>query len=425
MLEYQTQIFLIITCILFSGLFSGLEIAYISRDKLNFEIKSSPKSFFGRIFNILNKRSSEIIASLQIGINLSLVVYGIVMADFLEPFLISYLPGIINNDLTILIVQTIISTIIVLVTAEYIPKSIFMINPDRLISTFSIPLIFIYIIFFPIVKVIIFIIKFLIEDVLKQSYSDEKPVFKITDLNEYIKKVVVSDEENQTKNVSEFFNNTLNLKAVKVRDFMVPRTEIVAIDQNDSINGLKKIITKTGYTKVIVYKSSIDNVIGYCHGLSLFTNPVNIDDILKPINYVNETNSASDLLLKFISDQINIAVVIDEYGGTSGIITLEDIIEEIFGEIIDEFDELDLLEDKVDDNSFNFSARLEIDYLNSKYDLNIPEGEYDTLGGLILNYTREIPKKNEKINFDNFTIKILSINNNRIDNVFFRKNRNN
>ena len=284
MLEYQSQIFLIITCIIFSGLFSGLEIAYISRDKLNFEIKSSPKSFFGRIFNILNKRSSEIIASLQIGINLSLVVYGIVMADFLEPFLISYLPGIINNDLTILIIQTIISTIIVLVTAEYIPKSIFMINPDRLISTFSIPLIFIYIIFFPIVKVIIFIIKFLIEDVLKQSYSDEKPVFKITDLNEYIKKVVVSDEENQTKNVSEFFNNTLNLKAVKVRDFMVPRTEIVAIDQNDSINGLKKIITKTGYTKVIVYKSSIDNVIGYCHGLSLFTNPLNIVDILKPIN---------------------------------------------------------------------------------------------------------------------------------------------
>ena len=207
---------------------------------------------------------------------------------------------------------------------------------------------------------------------------------------EYIKKVVVSDEEIQTKNVSEFFNNALNLKAVKVRDFMVPRTEIIAIDEEDSINDLKKTISKTGYTKVIVYQSSIDNVIGYCHGLSLFTNPNKINDILKPIHYVNETNLASDLLLKFISDQINIAVVIDEYGGTSGIITLEDIIEEIFGEIIDEFDELDLLEDKVDDNSFNFSARLEIDYLNSKYDLNIPEGEYDTLGCLL--YTSPSPR---------------------------------
>jgi CBS domain containing-hemolysin-like protein len=425
MLEFESQILLIIICILFSGLFSGLEIAYISRDKLNFEIKSTPKSFFGRVFNIINTNSSEIIAALQIGINLSLVIYGIAMADFLEPFLISSLPDIIKNDFSILIIQTFISTLIVLVTAEYIPKSIFMINPDRLISSFSILLIFIYFVFWPIVKIVIFILKFIIEDILKQKYSDDRPAFKITDLNEYIKKVIVSDKEIQTKNVSEFFNNALNLKAVKVRDFMIPRTEIIAVDEKDSINDLKETINKTGYTKVIVYKSSIDNVIGYCHGLSLFTNPSKISDILKPIHYVNETNLASDLLLKFISDQINIAVVIDEYGGTSGIITLEDIIEEIFGEIIDEFDELNLLEDKVDKLSFNFSARLEIDYLNDKYDLKIPEGDYDTLGGFILNFTKEIPKKNEKIDYDNFTIKILSINNNRIDNVFFRKNLNN
>lgn len=422
MLDYQSQFLLIIVCILFSGLFSGLEIAYISRDKLNFEIKSTPKSFFGRVFNILNTNSSEIIAALQIGINLSLVIYGIAMADFLEPILIYYLPEIIKNDFSVLIIQTFISTLIVLVTAEYIPKSIFMINPDRLISSFSILLVFIYFIFWPVVKVVIFSLKFIIEDILKQSYSDEKPVFKITDLNEYIKKVVVSDKEIQTKNVSEFFNNALNLKAVKVRDFMIPRTEIIAVDEEDSISDLKETINKTGYTKIIIYKSSIDNVIGYCHGLSLFTNPKEINGILKPIHYVNETNLASDLLLKFISDQINIAVVIDEYGGTSGIITLEDIIEEIFGEIIDEFDELNLLEDKVDKNSFNFSARLEIDYLNDKYDLKIPEGDYDTLGGFILNFTKEIPKKNENIDYKNFTIKILSINNNRIDNVFFRKN---
>ena len=203
---------------------------------------------------------------------------------------------------------------------------------------------------------------------------------------------------------------------------MIPRTEVVAVDLSDSIKNLKEIIEDSGHTKIIVYESSIDKIIGYCHGLSLFNNPKTINDIIRPIHFVNETNFASDVLFKFISEQINIAVVIDEYGGTSGIITLEDIIEEIFGEIIDEFDEQDLLEDKFDNNSYNFSARLEIDYLNSKYNLNIPIGDYDTLGGFILHIRKNIPKKNEKITYKDFKIKILSIRNNRIDNVFFRKN---
>ena len=203
---------------------------------------------------------------------------------------------------------------------------------------------------------------------------------------------------------------------------MIPRTEVVAVDLSDSIKDLKEIIEDSGHTKIIVYESSIDKIIGYCHGLSLFNNPKTINDIIRPIHFVNETNFASDVLFKFISEQINIAVVIDEYGGTSGIITLEDIIEEIFGEIIDEFDEQDLLEDKFDNNSYNFSARLEIDYLNSKYNLNIPIGDYDTLGGFILHIRKNIPKKNEKITYKDFKIKILSIRNNRIDNVFFRKN---
>ena len=233
---------------------------------------------------------------------------------------------------------------------------------------------------------------------------------------------MVSDKEMQSKNVTEFFNNALNLKEVRIRDCMIPRTEVVAVDLSDSIKNLKKIIEDSGHTKIIVYKSSIDKIIGYCHGLSLFNNPKTINDIIRPINFVNETNFASDVLFNFISEQINIAVVIDEYGGTSGIITLEDVIEEIFGEIIDEFDEQDLLEDRVDSNSYNFSARLEIDYLNSKYNLNIPIGDYDTLGGFILHIRKNIPKKNEKITYKDFEMKILSIRNNRIDNVFFRKN---
>ncbi|MEC7858329.1 MAG: transporter associated domain-containing protein, partial [Bacteroidota bacterium] len=279
--------------------------------------------------------------------------------------------------------------------------------------------------FYPVVKVVIIISKFFIRDILNQEYSDEKPVFKLTDLNDYVKKIVVSDTRAQSNKVTEFFNNALNLKTVKVRDFMIPRTEIIAIDISDSINNLKKVIEESGHTKIIVYESSVDNVIGYCHGLSLFNNPKNIADIIRPINFVNETNLANDLLFKFISEQINIAIVIDEYGGTSGIIALEDIIEEIFGEIIDEFDEKVYLQDKVDKNSFNFSARLEIDYLNSKFKLNIPTGDYDTLGGFILSSNKNIPKKNEILKYNGFTIKILTKNNNKIKSVFFRKNVNN
>lgn len=423
--DIQNQILLIILCLFFSGLFSGLEIAFISRDKLNFEIKSNTKSFFGKVFRTINKNTSEIIATLLIGNNLSLVIYGILMAQFLEPLLTNNLPQLISNDFSVLLIQTLVSTMLVLITAEYIPKSIFLINPDRLLVSFSIPLFIIYSFFYPVVKIVIIISKFFIKDVLKQEYSIQKPVFKLTDLNEYVKKIVVYDTTTQSNKVTEFFNNALNLKMVKVRDFMIPRTEIIGIENSDSISNLKKIIEESGHTKIIVYESSIDKIIGYCHGLSLFNNPKKISNIIKPINFVNETNLANDLLFKFISEQINIAIVIDEYGGTSGIITLEDIIEEIFGEIIDEFDDKIYLQDKVDENSFNLSARLEIDYLNSKYSLNIPRGEYDTLGGFILSSNKNIPKKNEILTYNDFTIKILTKNNNKINSVFFRKNVNN
>ena len=413
----ETQIILIIICLLFSAFFSGLEIAYISRDKLNFEIKSKSKSLFGKIFSTLNRNSSEFIATMLIGNNLSLVMYGLIMTQFLEPML-----SFINSDITILIIQTLLSTIVVLITAEYIPKSIFLINPDKLLVTFSIPLFIIYKIFNPLVKAIMGFSKWFIINILQQKYSDEKVVFKLTDLNDYIKKVVVSDKEIQSKNVTEFINNALSLKTVKVRDCMIPRTDIISIDKNDSILELNKIIDESGFSKIIVYKSSIDQIIGYCHGLSLFKKPKRLKEIIKPIIFINETNFASEILFKFISEQISIAVVIDEYGGTSGILTLEDIIEEIFGEIIDEFDEDLLLENKIYKNSYNFSARLEIDYLNQKYNFKIPRGEYDTLGGFILDFNKNLPKKDDEIEFDKFFIKILSMNDNRIDNVFFKQN---
>ena len=413
----ETQIVLIVVCLFFSAFFSGLEIAYISRNKLNFEIKSKSKSVFGKIFALFSRNNSEFIATMLIGNNLALVMYGLVMAQLLEPML-----SFINNDISILIIQTLVSTVIVLITAEYIPKSIFLINPDKLLITFSIPLLIIYLILYPVVKVVMIFSKWFIIKILNQDYSDEKVVFRLTDLNDYIKRVVVNDKEIQSKNVTEFFNNALALKTVKVRDCMIPRTEIISIDKRDSILELKNIIDKSGFSKIIIYKSSIDHIIGYCHGLSLFNNPKTIEEIIRPITFINETNLASEVLFKFMSEQINIAVVIDEYGGTSGILTLEDIIEEIFGEIIDEFDDNVFLENKVNNNAYNFSARLEIEYLNSKYNFKIPVGEYDTLGGFILDFNKNLPKKGEIIKFDNYLIKILSMNDNRIDSVFFKEN---
>ena len=413
----ETQVVLIVVCLLFSAFFSGLEIAYISRNKLNFEIKSKSKSVFGKIFALFNRNNSELIATMLIGNNLSLVMYGLIMAQLLEPML-----SFINNDISILIIQTLVSTVIVLITAEYIPKSIFLINPDKLLITFSIPLLIIYLILYPVVQVVMIFSKWFIIKILNQDYSDEKVVFKFTDLNDYIKRVVVNDKEIQSKNITEFFNNALALKTVKVRDCMIPRTDIISIDEKDSIVELKNIIDESGFSKIIVYKSSIDHIIGYCHGLSLFDNPKTIKEIIRPITFINETNLASEVLFKFMSEQINIAVVIDEYGGTSGILTLEDIIEEIFGEIIDEFDDDVLLENKVNKNAYNFSARLEIEYLNSKYNFKIPVGEYDTLGGFILDFNKNLPKKGETIKFDKYLIKILSMNDNRIDSVFFKEN---
>ena len=413
----ETQIVLIVVCLFFSAFFSGLEIAYISRNKLNFEIKSKSKSVFGKIFALFSRNNSEFIATMLIGNNLALVMYGLVMAQLLEPML-----SFINNDISILIIQTLVSTVIVLITAEYIPKSIFLINPDKLLITFSIPLLIIYLILNPVVKVVMIFSKWFIIKILNQDYSDEKVVFRLTDLNDYIKRVVVNDKEIQSKNVTEFFNNALALKTVKVRDCMIPRTEIISIDKRDSILELKNIIDKSGFSKIIIYKSSIDHIIGYCHGLSLFNNPKTIEEIIRPITFINETNLASEVLFKFMSEQINVAVVIDEYGGTSGILTLEDIIEEIFGEIIDEFDDDVLLENKIDNNAYNFSARLEIEYLNLKYNFKIPVGDYDTLGGFILDYNKNLPKKGEIIKFDNYLIKILSMNDNRIDSVFFKEN---
>jgi len=408
----------ILITLLFSGFFSGLEIAFISRNKLNFELKAKKGGVIGNIFSIFRENTSHFIATMLLGNNLALVLYGIFMAELLEPVIFDLLPEIIKNDFFVLLFLTIISTLIVLITAEFIPKSLFLVSPNLMLSYFAIPLFVIYVLLYPAVWVILSISKFFILNVMNLEYSEEKPVFSLTDLNDYVKRTISKDSKNSKTEINtDYFNNALEFKTVKVRDCMIPRTELVCLDASEPIDKLNKLFVDTGLSKIIIYDKSINNVIGYCHGLSLYSSPKKINDIIKPIIHVTEATLASELLIQFISNHMSIAIVVDEYGETSGIITLEDIIEEIFGEIIDEYDDYNLLEQTKREGVYDLSARHEVDYLNEKYNLSIPVGDYETLGGYILFLNKNLPKKFQEINSKKHQIKILSMYGNKIGNV--------
>ncbi len=408
----------ILISLLFSGFFSGLEIAFVSRNKLNFELKAKKGGIIGNIFSIFKKNTSHFFATMLLGNNLALVLYGIFMAELLEPIIFNLLPEIIKNDILVLLFLIIISTLIVLITAEFIPKSLFLVSPNLMLSYFSVPLFIIYILLYPAVWVILSISKFFILNVLNLKYSEEKPVFSLTDLNDYVKRTLRSDSNNSKTEINtDYFSNALEFKTVKVRDCMIPRTELVCLDVSETIDNLNKLFVDSGLSKIIIYDKSINNVIGYCHGLSLYSSPKKIKEIIKPIIHITEATLASELLIQFISNHMSIAIVVDEYGETSGIITLEDIIEEIFGEIIDEYDDYNLLEQIKSDNIYDLSARHEIDYLNERYNLSIPVGDYDTLGGYVLFLNKNLPKKFQKIQSKNHELKILSMYGNKIGNV--------
>ena len=419
-----TYIIVVLVSLLLSAFFSGVEIAFISSDKLHIELRSQQGHLSDKILSGFVKKPSWFITSTLIGNNVTLVIYGIFMAFILKPLIANSLPSILNNELIVFVLQTSMATIIVLITAEFLPKSLSLLSPNRMLSFLAIPIYIIYILFFPAVWLIVNLSKILIEKVLRLEYSEDKPVFGLIDLNQYIKRMINVQEEEQKQEVNaKIFTNALEFKTVKIRDCLVPRTELVTVSFDDTIEELKTAFVESGYSKVLVYKESIDNIIGYCNSIELFKKPENLSDIIIPILIVPETMLANELMIQFISERKNIALVVDEYGGTSGIVTIEDIMEEIFGEIQDEHDEEDLLEKRIDDENFLLSARHEIDYLNDKYNFQLPEGDYETLGGLILSLAEDFPKKNEKINSDNFTFNIESIENNRIDNIKLTINR--
>ena len=423
MIETNYLIIVLVSLVL-SAFFSGIEIAFISSDKLHIELRGRKGSISDKILSGFLKKPSWFITTTLIGNNVTLVIYGIFMALLLEPIIGNSLPQFLNNELFIFVLQTTLATTMVLVTAEFLPKSLFLIHPNRKLSFLSIPIYIIYILFFPAVWLIVNLSKIFIENVLGLEYSEDKPIFGLIDLNQYIKRMIEDQEDENKQEVdTKIFANALEFKTIKVRDCLIPRTELVTVSIDDSIDELKSAFVESGFSKILVYKESIDNIIGFCNSIELFKKPVNLSDIIIPITIVPETMPANELMIQLISERKNIALVVDEYGGTSGIVTIEDIMEEIFGEIQDEHDEEDLLEQKIDDTNFLFSARHEIDYLNDKYNFQLPEGDYETLGGLILIIAEDFPEKKEMVRLNEFIFTIESIEDIRIDTIKLTINR--
>lgn len=405
----------------FSAFFSGTEIAFISANKLQVELESQQGKLGGRILSFFTQKPSRLINTALVGNTIALVIYGIYMAFLLEPWIAERLPESINSGTTVVLIQTVVSTIIVLLTAEFTPKSIFLINPNNLLNILSIPIFVVFVVMFPLVWLIEQMSKFIIIFVLRQPYSEDKKVFGLTDLGNYINRNDQPDvSEAKVELDTKIFNNALEFKTIKVRECMIPRTEISAVDIEDTIEELKEEVIESGHSKVLVYRETIDDVIGFCHIQDLFKKPQEISDVLKPIIIVPETVLANELLIQFIQERKSLALVVDEFGGTSGIVSMEDVIEEIFGEIQDEHDEdEDWVEQKVDEFNYILSARHEIDYLNDTYGWKIPEGEYDTLGGFILSITEDIPEVHDVVDSPPYSMKILTMEDAKIDNVMF------
>ncbi len=413
----EQYLIIIAVSLLFSAFFSGSEIAFISANKLQIELQVKKSAFTGKILARFSEQPSHFIGTTLIGNTVSLVVYGIFMARMLNPWIASILPEAISNEGWILLIQTIISTILVLVTAEFLPKSLFMINPNVMLRVIALPIRIIYFLMYPVVMLVVNLSKFIITRILRLKYEENKPAFKLTDLNNFIKYYQKESSGSSVEVDTKILDNALEFKSVRVRECMMPRTEIVAVDQSDSIEELKKSFIDSGYSKILVYEDTIDDIIGYCHSSELFRKPENIKDIITPITIVPETMLANELLFQFIDKHTSVALVVDEFGGTSGMVTMEDVIEEIFGEIQDEHDDETLVEQKLNSNTYNLSARHEVDYLNEKYNWELPEGEYETLGGLVLSITEDLPVKNQIIVIPGFEIQIESVHNIRIETV--------
>lgn len=402
----------IVITLIFSAFFSGLEIAYISSNRLKIELDKAKGTVNSRIIQRYYKDEAEFIAMLLLGNNISLVFFGLFSADMLDPIIEGW--GVADG--LKLLLQTLISTGLVLITAEFLPKGFVQINPNGFLKYSAFPMFIIYWVLYVPTLVIVSISSVFLRW-LKVDSEDSEKVFSKVDLEDY-----VQDMNSRIKQEEEFGNemqilqNALDFDMVKARDCMVPRIDIISVELDEDIHVLRRKFVETGLSKIIVFRENIDNIIGYVHSFEMFKNPESIKQILLPISFVPEAKSGMELLRLFGENSGNIAVVVDEYGGTAGVVTIEDVIEEIFGEIEDEHDVEDLLEEELGNHEYRFSARLEVDYINAEYELNIGESEeYETLGGWIIYHLASIPEAGTKVEIDEYEVEIEEVSENRID----------
>uniref|UniRef100_UPI0032172A6B hemolysin family protein n=1 Tax=uncultured Draconibacterium sp. TaxID=1573823 RepID=UPI0032172A6B len=407
---------LILITMLLSAFFSGMEIAFVSANKLRLELDKQSEPFTSRILKFVTANGGQYIATMLVGNNIALVIYGIAFAAVLEPVFGNYF----QSESFVLFLQTIVSTLIILVFAEFLPKTLFRIFPNTLLNIFSLPLALFYILFYPITRFSIAITNSLLKKFLKTDVTQRNKnlIFSRVDLDEFVNETDTTgfEKKEHVETEVKLFKNALDFSKVKLREIMVPRTEIEMLEIGVSISELRQKFVDTGYSRILFYSENIDNIIGYVHSSILFHNPTSIESFIKKVLIVPETMPANKLLSTFIQEHRSIAIVVDEFGGTSGMVTSEDILEEIFGEIEDEHDIRDIIEKKISETEFVFSGRAEIDLLNEKYFLNLPETEeFETLAGFILFHHESIPKINSQIKIGKFHFKILKATNTKIE----------
>ncbi len=401
-----------------SAFFSGLEIAFITSNKLRIELENKQGTFSAKILAHFNKYPSRYLGTMLLGNNISLVIFGIYMDEQLEGFLGQFISH--NYKIGILLLSTFLSTMLILVTAEFLPKNLFRINPNKTLSLFAFPLTIVYGLLYPIVMITIGFSEFILKKIFRLKIEKENAAFTMIDLDNYVREGTSTSIEKKADMDHEIqiFQNALDFSSVKARECMVPRTEIIALDVNDSIEMLKQKFVQTRLSKILIFSESIDNIIGYIYSKELFKNPQSIKSILLPVSIVPESMAASEVLTIFIQQHKSIAVVVDEFGGTSGMLTMEDVMEEIFGEIEDEHDKEEMIDKQVSENEYIFSARLETDYINGKYNLNLPIlDNVETLGGLIMHYHESIPRIHEEIRIENFVFTTIAVTRTRIEQV--------